>query len=323
MSFFKNLLLSGCLFSGTMQTVHSSNLQVVLLNATPHDAQIILNVLYWSHARSAATYQTQNHALSSIKQHLLLWDSCIARRLNPNAAEAPSLISSTPCHTFADTVSIFHTVQSIYAHMVDFALEPGNFDDPRVVEALLAIRQNVRAAVVLEVKELLQEIRQALAEIIQHHFKTIPLHEDLLSWAANDLEDDLDACEARYKTGITDLFTNLTTYFALSSFATFDKECQDQCLFLTNVYVEFHEQLNRLWNAIESVRVQTYAEQYLLAHKTMRELHMPEEAFYNIFTASGFNPNTNERLILEKLPKHIFTRPTETYDSHPTRYPFI
>ncbi len=230
------------------------------LAVNAHDLAVILNVLYFSYARSRATLDVQEHCLFVLEQVWHILQNVIQTRLDP-AHAAPYSPDPSTVTELADLLELqtqHRRVGLAYAVAIDKVFKGGILTDKTLIDALNEVRAGVRGA-----------ITHALADVREHLELLINARDGtnndagagIASASVDDIGNDLDATSDK---GLIfgQYLASLLGHLAVDTFVKADRlivdVSQNGWYALSRVLVAG----NHVWKAVEMTRVRLYYAYY-------------------------------------------------------------
>jgi len=265
----------------SMQPPTRAEIHSVLAVCSYYDAQLALNLLYYSYERSMSTCTMQEEYMHYLRGVWNQWHSCAQRRFNPSR-----LSHNTNNQIVSSDTTHFHTIATRYAQITNDAYHNSQIVSPH----LRALIEQTRAASRSYALSTIWDTYSTTAASLFHELIT---QESL----CHELEESLTSHE---KT----IAPLVLGYCAAASFDTIDQAFLNQSDMLFTKFISLQEMYNTLWNTIETTRAAFYYARYEEWYMIMKEYNFPAESFVDIFTQQPLP------VLLTEVIKHYATRPS-------------
>lgn len=252
--FFSNVSAqeaASCCQSPTVDEVRA-----VLRGASHHDAQVLLNLLYWSYKRSHNSLATQKAAEKNLREQWAAWQSCADRRLNPKAVSMHYQKHGNH-ELFEVLQKEFHDTQSQYSYIVEVATDAARYSSAAIAPFVASFREKSRRHVMHTIKHQLAVMAEELERQLREHALDLRSeHRGVISYLINTI--------------------------AVASFAQLDASWRDHSNQLMGQFLNIQEVFNSVWTTIETTRAAFYTTYFELVCQVMRELDFPAASFTNL-----------------------------------------
>lgn len=284
----KRFLLSLCLLttiSTTLKPLTAQDAHAALIKAQPTDAQILLNVIYWSYLRAEATLTAQDIVFDHFRQSWQLWLNCATPRRNPRTALPYPGVTSIDSTLANSALQIQTAVNATYCKALEYSIEQNSrIISPAVKEFIANARTEVR-------NTLAQTMVTSLIDLEQT-FQTV--HNLIESVHSKKFILDMQEITQKYmhdKNFLTDGIDYLIHGLALQSFAQFDKKYLTNSDNFFSMLAETQTMYTQVWQQLETIRATYYKQLYTTLYATMTELNFPSSSFLCIFDENGIIPD--------------------------------
>lgn len=244
-----------------------------LKDATSQDAQILLNVLYWSYLRSETTIAAQEMIFDHFQQSWRVWLNSITTRRNPRTALPYPEMEPLEATSVNFAARAQELVQKSYLAALQYSIEENSLLlSPAVKAYIEAARAEVRTQLAQTLVSSLVDVEKALQKLyaLMQHKNFI---QDGIEYVVNGL--------------------------ALQSFAQFDKKYLTSSDQFFRMLAETQTMYSEVWKQLEEIRAQYYKNLYHTVYTTMTELHYAPESFLAAFDEHGYTPREKQT---EPLP---------------------
>lgn len=246
--------------------------QQVAKTSTKKDMLALLNLIYWSYQRSAATLRAQSAFLAD--QHVACQAvyAITSTRLNPLRKQLydvqPDQLHKLR-HRFIDAYQEHRRIGKIYSTCLETILS-NNYISPLAHDLALQLRQQARTAMAHHLYAHLIEIDKHLTSLRGHMQESYELFQKLkVTRKSTDV--------------LFNYFWDLVPGLAVKSFAYVDKQLTDINHQLWYVLLKSEEFGNYRWQIIEEKRAEFYATYYNALYQHLQQVTVPPEAFSRLF----------------------------------------
>lgn len=297
---------------------------ICLRNASPQDAQLLLNLAYWSYQRSHATVMGQDIVIDHLKNSWMLWHNFISTRRNPQTTLTyPDCLS---IDTMSANIAMHEHMyaNTMYLHALETTVEKSIISSESVKSYIAALRSEARMLVAQTVATSLTDLKQTLQQMLTAIAAFTPF--DKLRVRRENEEADtklktetpceypqssstnypfpshpelVEGCNAIQKNIFEENISFLINGFALQSFGKFDKEYLSSSAAYFEIFSQTQTLYNHFWQQVETTRSQFYQQAYMMIYESMTILQFPAESFFNAFNQNGLIANNQQ---YDKLP---------------------
>jgi len=222
------------------------------LHSSEADLQIILNILYFSCARSQATQQAQRTTLDAMQKLWRGWQNITQRRRNPSKPIPYSHATDNITHVTAlheKNLIMHEAISTIYETALEQVIKGEVLENGFLKNHLVFVRDQARSvtiAAMIDVKMHLQSLLEYLNQTRALAFDNDE-EETLRSCFTEYLTDNIPACTMRSFTLADNLFIKVSDY----NWSTLNGAQELSVL---------------IWNAIENARGPFYYTLYAIAY---------------------------------------------------------
>lgn len=282
------LILAALFCALSAQTIQTQSLTAVdarasLQQATPQDAQLLLNLIYWSYQRSATTCVTQPILFDAVEQSWQLWLNGATTRRNPRTPlPYPDVteIDSYYANIFAQAQTY---INSAYINALSYTIEKDSLiESPTILSYIEKIRSEARIAIAKTIITSLADLETTLASI-QTMLTTVQSKKFIhtMQTLAKEVQEQKD--KSFIDDGIHFVLNNL----ALQAFAQCDKNYLASSDQFFNVLADTQKLYIALWEQLETARANYYQGIYETIYNCMTDLEFPSSSFLLAINADG------------------------------------
>ncbi|MFA6065892.1 MAG: hypothetical protein WC707_01790 [Candidatus Babeliaceae bacterium] len=237
-------------------------------NMSPHDAQLIVSLLYWSHQRSLLTLQAQEAFIKDITLGWQLSENIIDTRLNPSRIMPNDVSDTDLLESRAHFCSIMHayrTTNKNYTQCTDAIINGHILDNQAHLDAIKKIKNNARTAI----SQALGTQAQSLAswQLVKDHIKTV----------AQLLQQQSSTKKIAGGARMFSAFGNYFQSFFVSSFVAMDTHYRTVNKECWRAFLTSHEITNSMWQVIETTRRDFYHAHYTAFLHMLVQHELPSE----------------------------------------------
>jgi hypothetical protein len=264
-------LLTGSLFNSLFPENVPLRAQIhnVLMQVSARDAQLLLNLTYWSTERSRATLQAQKELLANLKTSWALWQNCVQTRLNPSKESPYAKICSLKASACNRALRKQIQTNKTYAHMIDCFNKQPLLEHEAAQKLCATLRSEAHLVLSHALLNCLATFETELAST--HH---------LLELAMNIFGQS-------HKNFITDGITALLEEVGIPSFAKFDTAYNESSDTIFQGLWESQQLFTRVWEQLETERAQFFSEAFVMIRDEMIALKFPSKSFLCAFDEDG------------------------------------
>ena len=274
---FLSLFLTTFSCTSSAKSLTAQDARAALQNASAQDAQLLLNLAYWSYVRSDCTCTTQQVLFENAKESWMLWLNAASRRRNPRTAlPYPDVtdIDSSAANLAAQTQA---SVNTLYINALTYTIEENSrIRSKAILNYIEAFRNEARAIVAQDIMSALVDLEstiQTIHTIIDSVTSKKFLHNmRLLAQEMHTQEKNL----------IDDGINYLMQGVAIQSFAQFDKKYITTSEQFFDLLADTQTMYLEVWDRLESTRAGYYQTLYQTIYTTMQELNFPATSFMSI-----------------------------------------
>jgi hypothetical protein len=267
------VLLIFSVSSSSTKNLTTFDAYTCLKDATSQDAQILLNVIYWSYLRSETTLAAQEMIFEHFQQSWRVWLNSITTRRNPRTAIPYPEIKQLDATYVNLATQAQDMVQKTYLSALQFSIEENSLPISPAVKAYIeAARAEVRTQLAHTLVSSLVDVEKALQKLY-----TLMQHK-------NFIQDGIEY---------------VVNGLALQSFAQFDKKYLTSSDQFFRMLAETQVMYSEVWEKLEGIRAHYYKNLYHTVYTTMTELHCAPESFLAAFDEHGYIPQEKQ---IEPLP---------------------
>lgn len=290
-------LISMAIFSTTLTPTTTINpAEKWASNLTNHeisseDLTLILNLLYWSYARSNATLQTEKAYLEYIEPCLQAGQNLHHTRRNPSLKRPyPYALHQIEQHhsAFMHTMENYYQIADTYAAASEYVLNIYQLA-PHAKQAIINLRSLART----------QVMHTATSEVA--NFITSFTHlKESLQQTTEQQRSLLDPLAQ--KRSIVNLIAHWIPKAALGSMVAYDQQFINFTHEVWKLLMNAYEGGNTLWDVFERTRANLYRTYYTALYNQLSAQNFPHDCFSQAFDQYGFITLENRT---EKLPAPI------------------
>lgn len=276
---FFSLLISN--FSLSSQSLTAHDARVALTGASSTDAQILLNVIYWSYLRSETTTAVQDVLFDQLQDSWKLWLNSATTRRNPRTALPYPEMTQLDSTAANLALRIQTMVNATYIKALEVSIEQNS------LIASAAVKEYIHKA--------RAEVRTTLAHTmitslidLEKTFQTI--HNLIEAVHSKKFIQDMQEITQKYaaeKNFLTDGIDYLIHGLAVQSFAQFDKKYLANSDNFFRMLAETQTMYTQVWQQLETTRAAYYKTLYTTVYTTMVDLGFPSSSFLCMFDEQG------------------------------------
>jgi hypothetical protein len=254
-----------------------------LQQATAQDAQLLLNLIYWSYQRSAITCASQTILFDAVQQSWQLWLNGATTRRNPRTPLPYPDVTEIDCYyanLFAQAQSY---VNSAYCNALSCTIEKDSVIESQAVTSYIEqVRSEARIAIAKTVISALADLETTLASI-QTMLTCVQSKKFIhtMQTLAKEVQDQKD--KSFIDDGIQFVLNNL----ALQAFAQSDKNYLATSDQFFKVLADTQTLYITLWDQLETARANYYQGIYETVYNCMIDLEFPSSSFLLAIDADG------------------------------------
>lgn len=270
------------------------------LKISKQELQIVLNLLYFSFARSSITLDAQDDGLHALATSWQVFQNIIQLRRNPSK-EIPYLIDgptyTTDMKSLFDLQSKHYRIGQTYALALEAVVHGSLINNEHLAKGIQALRDDSRTSIV----HALSNVREYLDAIF--HMRS-PEDELNPEGSMEGNKSYIDTLTKNFSIG--DYIWALIPNLALDSFVKTD----NLTITMSEEWWKALHQLlnisNMIWKSIERARAELYLEHYKTAYLEAKSHHIDVESMTIMFDEHGqIETNTQHDLLPDPSTLHI------------------
>lgn len=240
---------------------------------------ILLNLVYFSFARSASTLRAQSITLHAATTAWQLYQNVVQTRRNPSKKIPYAIDSKEALNTMQESIILQQEHQKIgtsYANMLEAICKQGLINNDALNVGIAALRAQARMVLVTSLQTLEDYVKELIDACQQYKNDSL---------FAKEEPPDLNNEEVTR--GIIDVLTNWLPSIAYYSFVYADRlsiTASEESWRLLNEVQNMH---NKLWETLETLRAQFYLVIYQTLFAIAQKHELVSNQAYIIFDTNG------------------------------------